>query len=425
MIKIKKIMGLLGIFLLVICLLGVELSYASTVGTVYLTTNVSTLEKQEEVELTIALKDSKTAAFNINLYFDDTKLEYVSGPDNTNVVGNCILFVWYDTNGGNDAKEGELASFIFKAKEDGIANFSIDGEFYSQVGQKIQTEFEQAQVQIGKEETALEKEAKEEKGSNTQASNANLQALRINQEGVVPNFDKNTHEYYLTVSNTINEIEVLAISENPNATVEISGNTNLKEGLNSIKIQVISEDKTQKNTYTIEATKTANLELANTNLETLAIENTLLNPPFDNTVTSYTTQVSNSIIDLNILAVPENEKAKVEIRGKNELKEGDNKVTIIVTAPNGFTKKEYDINVYKRNVQEEKQYEQEQLKMQQELEETYKMEQTSNSQENLDKPEQNKQSMTGIVVIGGVIVFALIVAIIIGYRKKKGIRVEK
>ena len=41
-----------------------------------------------------------------------------------------------------------------------------------------------------------------------------------------------------------------------------------------------SADKTQSKVYKIYVSKTNNLELANTNLETLAIENTLLNPPF-------------------------------------------------------------------------------------------------------------------------------------------------
>ena len=48
-------------------------------------------------------------------------------------------------------------------------------------------------------------------------------------------------------------------------------------------------------------TRTKNPEKANTNLEVLAIEDTLLNPPFDNTVTQYDTEVSNTVTNLNII----------------------------------------------------------------------------------------------------------------------------
>ena len=91
----------------------------------------------------------------------------------------------------------------------------------------------------------LEKEAKEEQGQNKVASNANLQVLRLDKEGMVPNFESGIYQYYLTVPTTIEKIEVLAIAENPNATVQITGNENLKEGFNIIKVQVLSEDKTR------------------------------------------------------------------------------------------------------------------------------------------------------------------------------------
>ena len=182
----------------------------------------------------------------------------------------------------------------------------------------------------------MEKQASGEQGIDSKASNANLQALRLNIEGITPNFENNIYEYYLTVDNNIKEIEVLAITENPNANVDVSGNTNLKDGLNVINIVVTSEDKTTKNTYTIQVTKTSNLELANNNLEILAIENTLLYPPFDMTNTNYKAEISNELDNINILAIPQNENAVVKITGKDNLKQVSNLVTIVVTAPNRF-----------------------------------------------------------------------------------------
>lgn len=313
-----------------------KFSYASETGIVYLETNKEIIEKGAEIEITVNLKDVKTVAFSFSLYFDDTKLEYISNLENTNVIGDRIIFVWHDVTGGSGAKEGELVKFKFKAKQNGTATFNLQGEFYDGRGMLIKTNFEEKQIQIGKEESILQIQAQEETGTNSTTNNADLKSLRLDIEGITPNFKKDTYEYYLTIPNDIRDIEVLAVSENPNANVEIGGNSDLKEGLNIINITVTSEDKTNQNTYTIQVTKTANLELANNNLEILAIENALLYPPFDYIETNYKTEISNELETINILAIPQNENAVVNIIGKDNLKIGNNLVTIVVTAPNRF-----------------------------------------------------------------------------------------
>lgn len=398
MIKIKEnfylISNCIVIFMFVFCFF-LNVSYSATTGRVYLTTNKDILEKSEELEIAVNIENTKTATFNFFLYFDDSKLEYVSGPENTNVIGNRIVFVWYDSQGGNGAKEGELARFRFKAKEDGTATFTIQGEFYSEKGQLIQTEFAHKQIQIEKKQSELQKQAaEEEQGTNSERGNTNLQVLRLNKEGITPNFNKDVFEYYLTICDEIKDVEVLAISENPNASINISGNKDLREGLNDIVIQVISEDKIQNKVYTIHTTKTANIELANTNLEILAIENVLLNPQFDANETNYKAEISNQTTDLNILAVPQNQQATIEMNGKNNLKEGNNLINIVVTAPNGFTKRNYQINAYKRNLDEETKYQEEQKMQKEKLEQAYKIQELSaNNEEN--KSDKNESEKNG------------------------------
>lgn len=126
-------------------------------------------------------------------------------------------------NGGVGAKDGELDKIVFKAKNKGLTNFVIDGEFYSDKGQLIQTKFENLQLQIGKEEN-LEIHAEAEQGNNTQTNNALLQQFRVDIEGMVPNFQSNIYQYDLTVPGNLNDIEVLAVPENPNSQVEVTGN---------------------------------------------------------------------------------------------------------------------------------------------------------------------------------------------------------
>ena len=416
MLKNKKIIYLI---LYILLLIGVNFStlvYAVTTGTVYLTTNKDSYENEENIELSINIKDIKTAAYNVKIYFDDDKLEYVSGPDNINIVGNQIIIVWYDLQGGIGAKEGELDKIIFKAKDYGICNFVIEGEFYSEYGQLIQTDFKECQVKIGESNTTLLNNIEEEEGISNEPNNANLQILRLNIEGIVPNFNNDVLNYYLTVTQNISNIEILAIPENVNATVEIEGNTNLKIGLNNIKIKVISEDKTQSKVYNIEVTKTVNLEDANTNLETLAIENVLLNPAFENNITQYNCKIANNQDSINILAIPEKENAIVKIEGQNNLKEGENIVKIIVTAPNGFTKKEIEIKVYRRNKEEEATYKEEQSKLEENLEKAYEIEKVSSDITNNSLDEKYKKNNYVFLVI---IPLSLIVGVVFIYYKNK------
>lgn len=129
---------------------------------------------------------------------------------------------------GSGAKKGELEKLIFKSKQEGLGNFVIDGEFYNEKGQLIKNKFENLQIQIGKEETELEKQKKQEQGTNEEQNNANLKSLRLDIEGMVPNFNTYITEYDITISNNINNIEVLAIPENPNAQIEVTGNSRTK-----------------------------------------------------------------------------------------------------------------------------------------------------------------------------------------------------
>lgn len=196
----------------------------------------------------------------------------------------------------------------------------------------------------------------------------------------------------------------------------------MKQGLNLIKIKVISQDKSVEKVYEIKVTKTDNIASANTNLEILAIENYLLNPPFDNSITQYKLEVSNDTTNLNIFAVPENEQGKVTISGNENLKEGNNNITVTVTAPNGITKREYKIIAYKRNINEEENYKREQEEQKENLEEAYEMEKTiTNSEEPpvVKADENNHYIIIAIVSISVIVVIIIGVVIYKKYRRKK------
>ena len=395
-------------------------------ATFYLQSDKDNVIIGDEFEVSLNLKGINTSAYSIEIFFDTTKLEFISGPENSNVIGNKVKIVWYDTNGGTEAKQGELEKLKFKSIAPGIADFDVNGEFFDENTNLMQTDFENFQIEI------LEQDSSEGvEGRSVQKQNSTqLKSLRLNVEGIVPDFETDIYDYSLTLPEQLKEIkdiEVLPIAENENAKIEVSGNKNLKDGLNIINVVVTNQGKSQE--YKIKVTKTQNLEMANTNLENLAIEYAILSPEFNEQITRYNTQVANEINQLNILAIPENENGKVEILGNNNLNEGNNKIEIKVTAPNGFTQRIYEINVYKRNKQEETMYDQEVDKVKKRLEEAYSVNkevsendnsgETMNNDNNEVKNEKRENKKDYLLMAVDVFI---VVSIIIGFLTYKNIK---
>ena len=395
-------------------------------ATFYLQSDKDNVIIGDEFEVSLNLKGINTSVYSIEIFFDTTKLEFVSGPENSNVIGNKVKIVWYDTNGGTEAKQGELEKLKFKSIAPGIADFDVNGEFFDENINLMQTDFENFQIEILEQDVA--------EGVNGRAiqnqNSTQLKSLRLNVEGIVPDFETDIYDYSLTLPEQLKEIkdiEVQTIAENENAKIEVSGNKNLKDGLNIINVVVTNQGKSQE--YKIKVTKTQNLEMANTNLENLAIEYAILSPEFNEQITRYNTQVANEINQLNILAIPENEKGKVEILGNNNLNEGNNKIEIKVTAPNGFTQRIYEINVYKRNKQEETIYNQEVDKVKKRLEEAYSVDkkvsendnsgETMNNDNNEVKNEKRENKKDYLLMAVDVFI---VVSIIIGFLTYKNIK---
>lgn len=66
-----------------------------------------------------------------------------------------------------------------------------------------------------------------------------------------PAFDNKTTEYNVQVSNTVTTLKLLAVPENENSKIEITGNDDLKTGSNLINISVTAPNGTTKRIYKI------------------------------------------------------------------------------------------------------------------------------------------------------------------------------
>lgn len=370
------------------------------------------IQKDETVEIKIEINDIPIAAFTLEIYWDNSKLEYMQGPENSNYSNNRILYTWVNNNGRN-MQTVDVGTFVFKGKEDGTANITVTGEFYNENGEEIEIESSSLEIAIGETEN-VEQIISEQ--SNVSADNTNLRILRLNHEGISPEFQKDIKEYYFVTDKAIENLDVTAIPENSKSTVTITGNRNLQMGENTITIAVEAEDKSKTSEYKIYVTRTKNLELANANLETLAIRQATLNPEFDSNMTQYKAEIANDINKIDILAIPQRQNATVTILGSEEMQIGHNKIEVTVLAEDGITSKKYYIDIYRLNETEEIQ-KQEQKEVEAERLSAILEEQVNNkNEEEINIEEKNKKTVLGISIL---ILLAIILTSIIIYKRKK------
>jgi len=186
----------------------------------------------------------------------------------------------------------------------------------------------------------------------TKSSNANLKNMILSVEGLTPAFSKDITNYSLTVGENVNEIKVNGSVEHSRASYSVTGNTNLKDGENVVTVKVTAEDGTVK-TYKINVIKSEEPVKLDATLASLIIEDVNLGQTFDPNVTEYNagdiTVIANK---LNIYAYPNNENAKVEIIGNENLVQGEHKVTVRVTSENGKVVKDYVVSFNKLYAEE-------------------------------------------------------------------------
>lgn len=406
------------IFLTILC------NRSQAESRVNLTCNKDVVSKDEEFNI-IVNNNTNIAAFTIWIYFDNEKVECISESDNINVEANRIIYTWFSDTGRNKLLT-ELLEIKFKAKENGVASFAIIGEFYNENGDAIDVNYNNLSINIGDEQIEVQSEIEE--NENVSDDDANLEIMRLGLEGISPDFDSNVQEYYLVVDEDVEDINVTAVPRNREAEVKISGNKNLKMGKNTIEIEVTSKDKTNVKKYVINLTRTNNIKKANADLETLAIENYELNPEFSNNITNYKIEVSNDTNNLNVLAIPINMKANVKIEGKDDLKVGNNKVIVTVTAEDNITIKKYNIEVYKRNDSEEAIYVENEQKKVEEANTIMEKVSTDNlvnpdteitEAKNGEEQIENNENFDKIFMITGTVLSLIVLGIVIIRIKKE------
>ena len=443
-------------------------------GVVSLSANKTSVDIGDTFNISVNLSGASVATLTARVSYDTSKIEYVSGPSNSNFSGGRVIYTWTDATGGaSPLTGGIIATFTFRAKAAGNASFSVSGDFFTPDETSVNPSFSGVAVNVKKEEVVVppDNSGDDNSGENTggdtgdnngnntgnnsggtgnnqggnngdiggsgntgniggsgntgniggsggvtsgnttsnnqqiiKSSNNNLKSLQLDIEGISPTFNKNTTQYYITIPENTNNINITALLEDAKANIQITGNTNIPVGNSQIKILVTAENGNQKQ-YLINVTKTNNSELSNANLENLAIENVTLIPEFNSEITDYTAEFSEDIQSLNILAIPQREAATVTIEGNENLQIGDNVIKITVLAEDGETSKIYNIVVKKNEVTEEEN-------------ENEDIEANNEKIDNEIENETEKDSLTWIIAIIALSIIIITSIIIILKRKK-------
>lgn len=239
------------------------------------------------------------------------------------------------------------------------------------------------------------------------SSNANLSNL-----GIRPNdfsgFKAGTTTYNVTVPKNIEEVEVYAKAQDSKAKVAGTGKKKLQEGKNTATVTVTAEDGTKK-TYTINITRSSTEEdnedeetddpEADDNNETdtteakglseLKIGNLELSPTFRTDIYEYTAKYIGEDTKLEVSTITTEDDYTIEVTGNEDLKEGENIITILVSDAEGNNVATYQVTVNKSLAQE-------------------------TLPENQD---ENGMKILGIIV--GIVIVVIIIFLIIKHRRNK------
>lgn len=239
----------------------------------------------------------------------------------------------------------------------------------------------------------------------TKSSNANLSDL-----GITPydfnGFKYGTTSYEVTVPESTETVEIYAKTQNANATVTGTGMKSLEKGENKVEVVVTAEDGTKK-TYTINIIREVQQEkygdtekIENSNgLEELKINDLSLSPEFKTDIYEYTVKYIGEDTKLNIETTPTSTDYIIEVVGNEDLQEGENTITILVSESNGNNVATYQIIVNKSLIDEE-----------------------AIAREEAEKKEQQKKIIIGAITVA--VILAIIVFIIIRHKRNRSLEEE-
>ena len=284
-----------------------------------------------------------------NLTFDSNYLEYVSATGiqtpyafQINTNANYIIAGLDTTLSNGITSKTQVLTITFKAKKKGTTQVSLTNAKLSDVSSKLSTTVVPKTITINDSSTIVDP-------GNTKSSDATLKSLSASGYTLSPSFNPNTTSYTIKVPNDVSTVKLDGSVNNSNAKVSGLGNISLTGNTTTATIKVTAEDGTVK-TYTVKIEKESKSTVeksSDATLKKLDVSGYTLTPTFSKNVTTYSMKVKNNITALNVTAIANDKNATVSISGNKNWKEGNNTITIRVTAEDG------SVNTYIVNVERE------------------------------------------------------------------------
>ena len=116
-------------------------------GSVTLSSNKTSVNVGENFTVSVNISNMSVATLTAIINVDTSKVDYVSvnyivAPGNSNFSGGRVICNWTDPGGGaTPLTGGTIATFTFKSKVEGSANFSVSGDFYDSGENDIAPDF--------------------------------------------------------------------------------------------------------------------------------------------------------------------------------------------------------------------------------------------------------------------------------------------
>lgn len=296
---------------------------------------------------TASITDSKTVTVGTSVTITGS---VNAGAWNLNLSGNgqSKPLIGYTSSQGNAS---DSTSITFTPSSVGTYTFTLSGDITDYTTEE--------KSQINKTCTITVKEKDDNTGNTGTTNNGNS---TNNSNTTASNNNQNTEPTFNTVSQTVYATQD-GINVRSSYSTSSSSIGKLKKGEEVTRIGVGTNgwSKVKYNGTTayissslLTTTKPEEEKSTVKALKSLAVEPGTLSPEFDPETTKYIMTVGTDVTKLNINAVVEDEKSKLDISGNEDLELGENIIKLVVTAEDE-TARTYTITVTKE--------EQEQLKL--------------------------------------------------------------
>ena len=178
--------------------------------------------------------------------------------------------------------------------------------------------------------------------------NANLSFLAMEEGALNPQFDKNVVEYNLSIPNEFTNGIFHYETEDPNAQVVITGNTNFVVGNNDVTVKVIPEKGEEyAKTYTLHVNRQTYTPLIDT-LDSLTVDEAEYTPVFDQHHGYYTATVEHEVDSVYVGGVATDASSMVTGQGYYNLHVGKNVIVVKVYTSDKSHTRDYQVVITRK-----------------------------------------------------------------------------